>query len=83
MRLGNKIVVLCLFSLQLNPAMAQVEYSQNPFQEAFESMFQFEQPSYIIESTPPDPPVPIDGGLAFLLLTGGALGLRKIKGGHK
>ena len=52
----------------------------NPFDDVFDDMFGYlGEPLYIPESPPPDPPVPLDGGLTALLLAGGAAGYRQYK----
>lgn len=51
----------------------------NAFEEAFEDMFQFEEPVFIPQNTPPDPPVPLDGGLVALLAAGGAVAYKKYR----
>ena len=52
--------------------VARGQDSENAFEEAFEDMFQYEEPVWIPQSTPPDMPVPLDGGLVALLAAGGA-----------
>ena len=52
--------------------IARGQDSENAFEEAFEDMFQFEEPVWIPQNTPPDLPVPLDGGLVALLAAGGA-----------
>lgn len=60
------------------PAAAQ-EY-QDPFAEAFEGMFQIQEPVWIPQSgEPPGPPVPLDGGLTALLAAGAAVGYRRFR----
>ncbi len=57
------------------------EATGNAFEEAFEDMFQIQQPDWeaIATDTPPDPPVPVDGGLVALLGAGAAVGYRKFR----
>ena len=64
----------------LTPASAQ-EY-KDPFAEAFEGMFQIEQPDWeaiTSSDAPPDPPVPLDGGLTALLAAGAAVCYRRFR----
>lgn len=44
-------------------------------------MFQIQQPDWeaIATNTPPDPPVPVDGGLVALLGAGAAVGYRRFR----
>ncbi len=56
---------------------AQAQDSENAFEEAFEDMFQYEEPVWIPQDTPPDLPVPLDGGLVALLAAGGAVAYKK------
>lgn len=57
------------------------EATGNAFEEAFEDMFQIQQPDWeaIATDTPPDPPVPVDGGLVALLGAGAVVGYRKFR----
>lgn len=57
------------------------EATGNAFEEAFEDMFQIQQPDWeaIATNTPPDPPVPVDGGLVALLGAGAAVGYRRFR----
>ena len=57
--------------------VARGQDNGNVFEEAFEDMFQYEEPVWIPETTPPDPPVPLDGGLVALLAAGGAVAYKK------
>ncbi|MEY2753254.1 MAG: hypothetical protein RLZZ570_1200 [Bacteroidota bacterium] len=65
------------------PVRAQ-EY-QDPFAEAFEGMFQIQQPDWeaITSDAPPDPPVPLDGGLTALIAAGAAVGYRRFRSKRK
>jgi MYXO-CTERM domain-containing protein len=71
--------LLLFLALATLPAAAQ-EY-QDPFAEAFEGMFQIEEPVWIPQSgEPPGPPdVPLDGGLTALLAAGAAVGYRRFR----
>ena len=71
--------LLIFVALAALPATAQ-EY-QDPFAEAFEGMFQIQEPVWIPQSgEPPGPPdVPLDGGLTALLAAGAAVGYRKFR----
>jgi hypothetical protein len=40
-------------------------------------MFQYEEPVWIPQDTPPDMPVPLDGGLVALLAADGAVAYKK------
>jgi hypothetical protein len=42
-------------------------------------MFQYEEPVFIAQNTPPDLPVPLDGGLVALLAAGGAVAYKKYR----
>lgn len=57
------------------------ESTGNAFEEAFNDMFQIQQPDWeaIATDTPPDPPVPLDGGLVALISAGAAVGYRKFR----
>ena len=66
------LTVMLLFSV-----IARGQDNKNAFEEAFEDMFQYEEPVWIPEDTPPDPPVPLDGGLVALLAAGGAVAYKK------
>jgi len=58
--------------------VARGQDSENAFEEAFEDMFQYEEPVWIPQNTPPPPPgVPLDGGLVALLAAGGAVAYKK------
>ena len=57
--------------------VARGQDNGNVFEEAFEDMFQFEEPVWIPQNSPPDPPVPLDGGLVALLFAGGAVAYKK------
>ena len=57
--------------------IARGQDNGNAFEEAFEDMFQYEEPVWIPQNTPPDPPVPLDGGLVALLAAGGAVAYKK------
>ena len=59
--------------------IARGQDNGNAFEEAFEDMFQFEEPVWIPQNTPPDPPVPLDGGLVALLAAGGAVAYKNYK----
>jgi|TARA_B110000444_G_C18840486_1_gene598615 hypothetical protein len=51
---------------------------------AFDNWFSYEGVvRYVPEGDPPDPPVPLDGGISALLLAGGALGYRKYRNRKK
>ena len=71
------ILVAALLAAQA----AAGQYQENPFEEAFNGMFQIEQPDgeAITSDAPPDPPVPLDGGLVALLGAGAAVGYRKFR----
>lgn len=70
--------LLIFVALAALPATAQ-EY-QDPFAEAFEGMFQIQEPVWIPQSgEPPGPPVPLDGGLTALLAAGAAVGYRRFR----
>ena len=72
------LLFVALAALPALPAAAQ-EY-QDPFAEAFEGMFQIEEPVWIPQSfEPPGPPVPLDGGLTALLAAGAAVGYRRFR----
>jgi hypothetical protein len=71
----NFITVLTIVS-------AQVALGQDPdnaFSEAFEDMFAYDEPVFITQNTPPDPPVPLDGGLVALLAAGGAVAYKRYR----
>jgi len=68
------LTVMLLFSV-----IARGQDSENAFEEAFEDMFQYEEPVWIPQGTPPEPPVPLDGGLVALLAAGGAVAYKKYK----
>ena len=57
--------------------VARGQDNGNVFEEAFEDMFHFEEPVFIPQNSPPDPPVPLDGGLVALLTAGGAVAYKK------
>jgi len=57
--------------------VARGQDNGNVFEEAFEDMFQFEEPVWIPQNSPPDPPVPLDGGLVALLAAGGVVAYKK------
>jgi hypothetical protein len=57
--------------------VARGQDNGNAFEEAFEDMFQYEEPVFIPQNTPPDLPVPLDGGLVALLAAGGAVAYKK------
>ena len=59
--------------------IARGQDSENAFSEAFEDMFQYEEPVFIAQNTPPAPPVPLDGGLVALLAAGGAVAYKNYK----
>ena len=59
--------------------VARGQDNGNAFEEAFEDMFQFEEPVFIPQNSPPDPPVPLDGGLVALLAAGGAVAYKKYR----
>jgi len=73
------LLFLTLAALPALPVAAQE--TQDPFAEAFEGMFQIEQPDWIPQSgEPPGPPdVPLDGGLTALLAAGAAVGYRRFR----
>ena len=68
---------MSLFILFGFTLVAQSGEDMYPFDQAFQGMFDYEEPWYIPEGTPPAPPVPLDGGLIALLLAGGAAGYRQ------
>jgi MYXO-CTERM domain-containing protein len=70
-----------LIAALLAAQAAAGQYQENPFEEAFNGMFQIEQPDWeaITSDAPPDPPVPLDGGLVALLGAGAAVGYRKFR----
>lgn len=70
-----------IFSLCVTVAGFSVyaQNSENVFDEAFSGMFDIEDLVYIPASTPPAPPVPLDGGLVALLTAGGAVAYRKLR----
>lgn len=70
---------MSLFILFGFTMVAQTGEDMNPFDQEFKGMFNYEEPWYIPEGTPPVPPVPLDGGLTALLLAGGAAGYRQYK----
>ena len=72
-----KYVIAAL--LILSAQIAQGQDSENAFSEAFEDMFQYEEPVFIPQNTPPDLPVPLDGGLVALLAAGGAVAYKKYR----
>jgi len=74
-----KALYTSLFILFGFTVVAQSGEDMNPFDQAFQGMFNYEEPWYIPEGTPPPPPVPLDGGLTALLLAGGAAGYRQYK----
>jgi hypothetical protein len=54
----------------------------DPFQEAFQDMFELMESPYIPQGAmdnPPPPEVPLDGGLTALLVAGGGLAYRKLR----
>ena len=54
----------------------------DPFQEAFQGMFELVEHPYVPEGymdEPPPPDVPLDGGLTALALVGGGLAYRRFK----
>ena len=67
------------------PILAQPADTQkfhDPFAEAFEGIFQIEQPDWeaiTSSDAPPDPPVPLDGGLTPLHAAGAAVGYRRFR----
>lgn len=74
------LLFVALAALPALPAAAQE--AQDPFAEAFEGMFQIEQPDWeaiTSSDAPPDPPVPLDGGLTALLAAGAAVGYRRFR----
>ena len=74
------VLFLALAALPALPVAAQE--TQDPFAEAFEGMFQIEQPDWeaiTSSDAPPDPPVPLDGGLTALLAAGAAVGYRRFR----
>ena len=73
------LIFVALAALPALPAAAQE--TQDPFAEAFEGMFQIEEPVWIPQSgEPPGPPdVPLDGGLTALLAAGAAVGYRRFR----
>ncbi len=69
------MTVMLLFSV-----IARGQDSENAFEETFKDMFQYEEePVWTPENTPPDPPVPLDGGLVALLAAGGAVAYKKYR----
>lgn len=74
------LLFVALSALPALPVAAQE--TQDPFAEAFEGMFQIEQPDWeaiTSSDAPPDPPVPLDGGLTALLAAGAAVGYRRFR----
>jgi MYXO-CTERM domain-containing protein len=73
------ILVAALLAAQA----AAGQYQENPFEEAFNGMFQIEHPDWeaiTSSAEPPGPPdVPLDGGLVALLGAGAAVGYRKFR----
>lgn len=60
--------------------VANLQASDNPFDETFDGMFDTEPVLIDIPTGDgPPPPVPLDGGLTALLLAGGAAGYRQYK----
>ena len=60
--------------------VANLQASDNPFDETFDGMFDTEPVLIDIPTGDgPPPPVPLDGGLTALLLAGGAAGYRPYK----
>lgn len=60
--------------------VANLQASDNPFDETFDGMFDTEPVLIDIPTgNGPPPPVPLDGGLTALLLAGGAAGYRQYK----
>ena len=57
--------------------VARGQDNGNSFVEAFEDLVQYEEPVWIPQDTPPDMPVPLDGGLVALLAAGGAVAYKK------
>jgi hypothetical protein len=54
----------------------------DPFQEAFQDMFELMESPYIPQGAmdnPPPPEVPLDGGLTALLAAGAGLGYRRFR----
>jgi len=54
----------------------------DPFQEAFQGMFELVEHPYVPEGymdEPPPPGVPLDGGLTALVLAGGGVAYRRFK----
>ena len=72
-----KALYTSLFILFGFAMVAQSGDDMNPFDQTFQGMFDYEEPWYTPEGTPPAPPVPLDGGLTALLLAGGAAGYRQ------
>ena len=72
----KNIIVAMMLLVSL---VARGQDNGNVFEEAFEDMFQFEEPVWIPQNTPPDPPVPLDGGLVALLAAGGAVAYKNYK----
>jgi hypothetical protein len=72
-----KALYTSLFILFGFTMVAQSGEDMNLFDQTFQGMFNYEEPWYIPEGTPPAPPVPLDGGLIALLLAGGAAGYRQ------
>lgn len=71
-----------LFVVALSTLHASAQSYQDPFAEAFEGMFQLQQPDWeamTSSDAPPDPPVPLDGGLTALLAAGAAVGYRRFR----
>lgn len=60
--------------------VANLQASDNPFDETFDGMFDTEPVLIDIPTGDgPPPPVPLDGGLTALLLAGGAAAYRQYK----
>jgi hypothetical protein len=72
----RKIIASIMMLVSL---VARGQDNGNAFEEAFEDMFQFEEPVFIPQNSPPDPPVPLDGGLVALLTAGGAVAYKKYR----
>lgn len=75
----------CLIALIIvySPQFAQAQDFENPFAEAFEDMFEIAEPVFFPQSTPPPPPVPLDGGLVALLVAGGSVAYKKYRSTKK
>jgi hypothetical protein len=73
------VFLIAAFAAASIGARAQVV---DPFQEAFQDMFELLESPYIPQGAmdnPPPPEVPLDGGLTALLVAGAGLGYRRFR----